>query len=59
MQDRPVKEVEITPQMIEAGSHELHGFDEDRESADEAVERIYRAMLAACPLVSRVARLEE
>lgn len=57
--DRPVKAAEITPQMIEAGARELSGFDWERDSGYEVVESIYRAMWAASPLASRVAKPEE
>lgn len=40
----PVTKIEITPEMIEAGTSEFWAFDERFEFAEEAVVRIYRAM---------------
>ena len=39
-------EIEITPGMIEAGSAEYLGFDQERDSVKAMVERVYRAMAA-------------
>lgn len=44
-----VPEIEITPEMIEAGTLELAGFNQDFESDEDAVCRIYRAMVAVSP----------
>ena len=41
----PDGEVEITPEMIEAGVSELIEYDSRFESTESAVERIYYAML--------------
>jgi hypothetical protein len=41
------EEVEITPEMIEAGEIELHLFDRDFEDDRDAVVRIYAAMRKA------------
>jgi hypothetical protein len=43
----PADEIEITPEMIEAGTLALSKHDEEFESSDEAVVRIFRAMLEA------------
>ncbi len=40
----PDNEIEVTPEMIEAGIRELFGFDPEWESGAEVVERIYAAM---------------
>jgi hypothetical protein len=43
--DRPViHEIEITPEMIEAGADALASVNLDFESEEAAVARIYRAM---------------
>jgi hypothetical protein len=38
---------EITPAMIEAGCQEFWGFDNQHESAEDLVKRIYHAMARA------------
>lgn len=43
----PAIEIEITPAMIEAGALALSKHDAEFESSEEAVARIFRAMLAA------------
>jgi len=40
-------DAEVTPAMIAAGRAELASFNDEYESAEGAVERIYRAMRAA------------
>jgi len=40
-------EIEITPEMIEAGERELCRYDDAFEGTDEAVVKIYKAMVAA------------
>lgn len=40
-----VPEVEITPEMIEAGVEAWSGYDECFESAGEMILRVYRAMV--------------
>ena len=49
--DRPedAEEVEVTPEMIEAGALEFAGRDEMFESFEEIVARIYRAMWRVAP----------
>jgi hypothetical protein len=42
-------EVEITPEMIEAGAKELTLFDYEFESFERGVERIFSAMIDAAP----------
>lgn len=47
MSDRPAvetKEIEVTPEMIEAGVGEVAGYDDRFETIEEVVERVYRAM---------------
>ncbi len=41
------EEIEITPEMIEAGAAELASVNLDFEMLEEAAERIYRAMAYA------------
>ena len=51
MTDRPATEkgeIEITPEMIEAGAEEVIGFDPDRESPDDVAIRVYRVMETVC-----------
>lgn len=48
--DRPavsLTEIEVTPEMIEAGNAAFWSFDEDFEGSRAVVVRIYRAMVAA------------
>jgi hypothetical protein len=40
-------EIEVTPAMIDAGERELCRYDDAFEGTDEAVVKIYRAMIAA------------
>lgn len=50
MRDRPAKdesEIEVTPEMIEAGALELARYHPDYESLEDGVCRIYKAMGAA------------
>jgi hypothetical protein len=42
-------EIEITPEMIEAGAEILWGYDPTGNSAEEIAEWIYRAMWASRP----------
>lgn len=42
-------EIEITPEMVEAGELELCGFTDFFESADEGAQKIFRAMILAAP----------
>lgn len=45
--DRPEAcEIEITPEMIEAGLGAWSDFDERFESPEEMIERVYRAMIS-------------
>ncbi len=39
-------EVEVTPEMIEAGAEEVLGFDPDRESPRDVAAKVYRVMEA-------------
>jgi hypothetical protein len=41
------KEIEITPEMVEAGAYELASYNTDFESVEDAVVRIYEAMILA------------
>jgi len=41
----------MTPEMIEAGACALALYDREFESLEEAAERIYRAIMAACETV--------
>ena len=41
----PEDEIEITPEMIEAGTLELASYDPEFESIEEAAKRVYRAMV--------------
>lgn len=46
--DRPahdIEELEITPEMIEAGVSEFYSFDPRFEDADAVVVRVFSAML--------------
>ncbi len=55
----PENEVEVTPEMIEAGCHEYLSYDERFERLSAAVVRIWRAMERArtsAPLNSGVDR---
>ena len=45
--DRPAQEVEITPEMIEAGRRELASVDFELTEMDEAVTRVVAAALGA------------
>jgi len=40
----PANEIEITPEMIEAGLSELFSFDPDKDIPEEKCAAIYRAM---------------
>ena len=42
-------EVEITPEMIEAGVHELLGFEPEGDNFRLTVRSIFEAMLEAAP----------
>lgn len=49
-EDRPaleVPEIEITPEMIEAGVAELMLFNLDYQSWEDGAERVFEAMMAA------------
>ena len=48
VRDKPV-EIEITPEMIQAGAAALAGWENENESYAEAAERIFRAMICASP----------
>jgi hypothetical protein len=48
-----VREEEITSEMIKAGKIALSGYNEDYESADDAVKRIYLTMVEAKVLAIR------
>ena len=39
--------VEVTPEMIKAGTHELFSFDPEIDSGSEFVKRVFLAMTAA------------
>ena len=45
--DSDAPDVEITPEMITAGTREFWGHDNQYESAEVLVQRIYRAMMRA------------
>jgi hypothetical protein len=48
--DRPAlekEEIEVTPKMIEAGLFELYAFSPEADLAEDAVEKIFQAMVAA------------
>jgi hypothetical protein len=56
MADRPTptalgadtqEEIQVTPEMIEAGCGEFWSFDRRAEDADSVVVRIFRAMMGA------------
>jgi hypothetical protein len=40
-------EIEVTPEMLKAGALELAGYDSEFENIEEAVARLYRAMVRA------------
>jgi hypothetical protein len=42
--DRPTDDIEVTPEMIEAGAYVLARYDESREPLEEGVRRIYTGM---------------
>jgi hypothetical protein len=44
MSDTPESEIEITPEMIDAGVAALYASDRRFDADDEIVARIYRAM---------------
>ena len=44
MEDRKVDEIEITPEMIEAGALALSEYDKELESLSEGAARIFRTM---------------
>lgn len=46
-------EIEVTPEMIEAGVTELVGYNDDFESAEDAIRRIWQAMWQERPRPSR------
>jgi len=45
--DTGATDIEITPAMVEAGTREFWGHDNQYESAEVLVQRIYRAMVRA------------
>ena len=50
--DRPateLDEIDITPEMIEAGVDEFCSFDDRYEFPEAAVARVFRAMIRATP----------
>ena len=47
MGDRPVLEIEITPEMIEAGADELWGFNRENETPEEFLPTLLEAALRA------------
>lgn len=51
MADRPAltDEIEVTPEMIEAGAEMLFGFDWQDGATTEVVQDVYRAMAARDP----------
>ena len=56
MADRPADfttEIEVTPEMIEAGERAYYDFDKRFEMPSNLVERVFLAMFAASPLVPR------
>ena len=48
--ERLESEGEITPAMIDAGLEEFFGYDPEGDIADDAVKRIFLAMLRARPV---------
>lgn len=56
---KDVEEIEVTPEMIAAGRDEWAVFDERFESRDDALGRIYRAMLAVQSGMKRGSRFSE
>ena len=46
---RDTSEIEITPEMIEAGLRELSNFDPDFDSGSEFVAMLYQAMFEKSP----------
>lgn len=46
----------VTPEMIEAGINALSGWENEIESAHDAVERIYLAMQALSPVVRKAGK---
>ena len=45
--DRPAQEIEITPEMIEAGAEAVRGYDFVNDSYEVLFTPVFRAMLAA------------
>lgn len=41
---RDTSEIEVTPEMIDAGLRALSNFDPDRDSGSDFVARLYRVM---------------
>jgi hypothetical protein len=50
--DRPAHEIEITPEMIEAGVSVLCAFEPKFETEADAVRHIFGAMMKSRPLAS-------
>jgi hypothetical protein len=55
MSDRPTREamspeteIEVTPEMVEAGVAEISNYNLDFETREEAVMRIFTAMILVC-----------
>ena len=48
----PVRDVDVTPEMIEAGASALASYSDACESLEEAAERIFREMLRASEVVA-------
>lgn len=46
-ENEKISEIKITPKMLEAGARAVREYDNRFESADEAAERIFTAMVAA------------
>ena len=49
----------LTSEMIAAGAYELANFNSDYQSFEDAAERIYQAMVAACPSSGLAERPDE
>ncbi|WP_422373657.1 hypothetical protein [Hoeflea sp.] len=47
--DRPANEIEVTPEMIEAGALSMSGYDPDFDTLESISLEIFRAMIVASP----------
>lgn len=51
---QPILEIEVTPEMLEAGATIFYGYDPGVESGRDIVDDIFRAMLRASPALHTV-----